>query len=39
MDFFESHGAERAHPRGAASSNGHGRFAEAGIRKPVAPGA
>ena len=39
MAFFESHGAERAPSRGNAASNGHGRFAEAGARQPVAPGA
>jgi hypothetical protein len=33
MQFFASHGAERA--RGASSSNGNGRFAEAGDRQPV----
>jgi 1-acyl-sn-glycerol-3-phosphate acyltransferase len=35
MEFFAAHGAERATARGAASSNGHGRFPEPGERRPV----
>ena len=37
MQFFQSHGAQRAPARGSAASNGHGRFSEATESQPLAP--